>query len=72
MRDGRLVQIMAFIRTKEIKGRLYYYLVKSFREDGKVKQKVIKYLGTTPMTELEKSMICKKAEKKIVKEEKDK
>ena len=35
-----------FIRVKYIKGRPYYYLVKSIREGGKVKQKVLKYLGT--------------------------
>lgn len=35
-----------FIRKKMIAGRPYYYLVKSIRVGGKVKQKVIKYLGT--------------------------
>ena len=28
--------------------RTYYYLVESKRENGKVKQKVLKYLGTNP------------------------
>jgi len=35
-----------FVRVKYIKGRPYYYLVKSVRIAGKVKQKIIKYLGT--------------------------
>lgn len=35
-----------FFRVKYIHGRPYYYLVKSYRENGKVKQKVLKYLGT--------------------------
>lgn len=39
--------MMAFIRTKKIKGKNYYYVVEGKRdEEGKVKQKVIKYLGT--------------------------
>jgi len=36
---------MAFVRTKRIKNRTYYYLVESRREGNRVKQKVIKYLG---------------------------
>jgi len=35
-----------FVRVKYINGRPYYYHVKSIRVGGKVKQKVIKYLGT--------------------------
>lgn len=39
--------MMAYIRTKKIKGKNYYYVVEGKRnEEGKVKQKVIKYLGT--------------------------
>ncbi len=37
---------MAFVRTKRIKNRTYYYLVESKREGNKITQKVIKYLGT--------------------------
>jgi len=37
---------MAFVRTKRIKNRTYYYLVESKREGNKMRQKVIKYLGT--------------------------
>ena len=36
-----------FIVKKEIKGKEYYYLRKSIREDGKVKAKTIAYLGKT-------------------------
>lgn len=38
---------MAFIRKKTVKGKDYYYLVESVREDGKVKQKILQYFGTT-------------------------
>jgi hypothetical protein len=38
--------MMVYLRTKEIKGKKYYYLVKGIRENGKVKQKVIYYIGT--------------------------
>lgn len=38
---------MAYLRNKKIKGNNYYYIVEGQRDDkGKVKQKVIKYLGT--------------------------
>jgi hypothetical protein len=37
---------MTYLRTKKIKGKNYYYAVDGYRdENGKVKQKVIKYLG---------------------------
>ena len=39
---------MAYLRKKRIKGRLYYYLVESYRCHGKVKTRTIKYLGTSP------------------------
>ncbi len=39
---------MAFIRTKNIKGRCYRYLVEGYREAGKVKHKTLKYLGAAP------------------------
>ena len=38
---------MAFVRSKEIKGHTYYYLVESVREGDKVRQKHIRYLGKT-------------------------
>ena len=36
---------MAFVRTKRIKNKTYYYLVESKREGNKIRQRVIKYLG---------------------------
>ena len=37
---------MPFVRTKRIKGILYHYLVEGYRtEDGKVRQRVLAYLG---------------------------
>lgn len=41
-------KMMAYIRTKKIKGNnYYYYIVEGKRDkDGKVKQKVLKYLGS--------------------------
>ncbi len=42
---------MAFVRAKRQGNRIYYYLVESKREGKKVRQKVIKYLGTEPPTE---------------------
>jgi len=39
------VNIMSFIRIKELDGRKYKFLVKGIREGDKVKQKVVKYLG---------------------------
>jgi len=37
---------MAFVRVKRHGKREYYYLVEGKREGKKVRQKVIKYLGT--------------------------
>jgi len=34
-----------FIRAKKFNGRTYYYLVEAYREHGKPKQRVIRYLG---------------------------
>lgn len=39
---------MAFVRVKRRGDREYYYLVESYREDGKVRQRILKYLGTHP------------------------
>lgn len=39
--------VMAYIRKKKIKGYVYYYIVEGQYDDqGKVHQKVIKYLGS--------------------------
>ena len=37
---------MAFIRKKKIKGKIYYYVVESYKKDGFVKQRVLYYIGT--------------------------
>jgi len=40
--------VMAYIRSKKVKGNTYYYLVEGkVDKRGKVKQKVILYLGNT-------------------------
>ena len=37
---------MAYIRKKKIKGKTYYYAVEGkYDSNGKIKQKVIRYLG---------------------------
>ena len=39
---------MAYVRNKKIKGKIYYYIVEGkLDKRGKVKQKVILYLGNT-------------------------
>lgn len=37
---------MAYIRKKSIKGKTYYYVVEAVREKDKVKQKVLRYIGS--------------------------
>lgn len=37
---------MVFLRKKKVKGKTYYYIVKSKLINGKIKQIVISYLGT--------------------------
>ena len=39
-------RVMVFLRTKKVKGRNYYYIVEAFRDAGKIKQKVLLYIGT--------------------------
>jgi hypothetical protein len=34
---------MTFIRTKKIKGQIYYYRVENYAQNGKVKQRVLEY-----------------------------
>ena len=36
---------MVFLRVKKISNNDYYYLVKSVRVNGKIRQKVVKYIG---------------------------
>lgn len=50
---------MAYIRTKKVKGKKYKYLVEGYRdEDGKVKQRTIKYLGAVNQNEADKPMVA--------------
>ena len=43
---NRIVENMAYIRSKKIKGKTYYYIVEGkLDKRGKVKQKVVLYLG---------------------------
>lgn len=38
--------VMAYVRSKKVKGHTYYYIVEGkLDKEGKVKQKVILYLG---------------------------
>lgn len=39
---------MAYVKHKRINGHDYYYLVESYRADGKVKTRNLKYLGKNP------------------------
>ncbi len=36
---------MAYVRKKKVDGREYHQLVESYREDGKVRQRVLAHLG---------------------------
>jgi hypothetical protein len=36
---------MAYIRPKKIRGKTYFYRVETYTENGKVKQRVLEYLG---------------------------
>lgn len=40
------LRMMVFLRTKKVKGRNYYYIVEAFRDAGKIKQRVLMYIGT--------------------------
>jgi len=41
---------LAFVRVKRQGNRTYYYLVENKREGKKVRQRVVRYLGTEPPT----------------------
>ncbi|MEK6839979.1 MAG: hypothetical protein AABX72_03490 [Nanoarchaeota archaeon] len=34
-----------YLRTKKVKGKTYYYLVEYSKVNGKIKQKMVAYLG---------------------------
>ena len=41
-----MIIVMVYIRSKKVKGKIYYYIVEGkLDRRGKVKQKVIMYLG---------------------------
>jgi hypothetical protein len=46
------IQIKGFVRTKRQGWRTYHYLVRNERVDGRVRQRVIAYLGKYPTVEL--------------------
>jgi len=48
-----------FIREKTIKGKTYYYLVKSVRERSRVRQKTIRYIGSQKPSEDEVGRLIK-------------
>ena len=50
---------MSYVRAKRRGQRVYYYLVESKREGDKVRQRIIRYLGTRPPTEEELENILK-------------
>jgi len=48
-----------FLRTKKVRGYEYVYLVRSEYRSGKVKQKVIKYLGKANLPEKDNGLLFK-------------
>ena len=50
---------MPFVRAKHRGQKSYYYLVENKREGTKVRQRIIRYLGTKPPTEEELKNILK-------------
>ncbi|MBA7468915.1 hypothetical protein ES707_04171 [subsurface metagenome] len=50
---------MPYVRVKRRGQKVYYYLVESKREGTKVRQRIIRYLGTKPPTEKELENILK-------------
>lgn len=44
-----IIVIMAFVRRLRQGDRVYYARVETYREGGKVKQRFLEYLGTTPV-----------------------
>ncbi len=50
---------MAYIRTKKVKGKEYQYLVEGYRDkDGKVRQRIIKYLGAVNQGDTGQKMVA--------------
>ena len=42
---------MAYLIKRKLGSGVYYYIVKSVRRSGKVRQKTVEYLGRNPGTE---------------------
>ena len=55
--------MMVFLRTKKIKGKDYYYIVEAFRDNEKIKQRVVMYIGNVE-TMLKKLQIANEILKK--------
>ena len=55
-------KIKMFVRTKKQGNQVYHYLVESYREDGKVKQRVLRYLGKVAPSPGEQRQIIKEVE----------
>lgn len=53
---------MVYLRTKKIKGKIYYYLVKSVREGKIVRQIVLEYIGPKEPSSEEVRKLKKKYE----------
>ena len=39
---------MAYLERKRVKGRTYCYIMQSYRQGGKVKRRILEYLGRDP------------------------
>jgi hypothetical protein len=50
---------MSYVRAKRRGNRTYYYLVESKREGRRVRQQIIRYLGTKPPTKEQLENILK-------------
>lgn len=55
-----------YIRKKSINGKEYYYLVEGKLVDGKVKQKVLAYIGNKEKLEKLYNVIGKRLSKDVV------
>src|SRR5829696_1425926 len=42
---------MAFVRKKRVNGHEYYQVVENYRENGKVRQRMLEHLGKYPTVE---------------------
>ncbi|MBA7526778.1 hypothetical protein ES705_18948 [subsurface metagenome] len=54
---------MPYVRVKHRGQKVYYYLVESKREGNKVRQRIIRYLGTKPPTEEELEDMLKEVDR---------